>query len=227
VLEGGTFAGALLVVLLCEQVILSAGPLFVKAVEGSAGAALAFNLLMVPRAPLLLFQAIATSMLPHLTRMWAPGDATGLAEFRRSVRGTVGALLAFTAVLIVVVAAVGPQAMETAFGDQYSYDRGELVLMAVATGMYLTAVALNQAVLAQGQVRRCAAVWVGCALLFAGINLLPGIDPVTRVEVGFLAVAAILCAALLTISRRPHPRVKDAIEPGSERELEVIFAEDF
>ena len=58
--------------MLCEQTFLNAGPLLVKATEGAGGAALAgfaFNVLLIARAPLQLFQAIQTSILPHLTRL--------------------------------------------------------------------------------------------------------------------------------------------------------------
>ena len=224
--EGGAFAGALLVILLCEQVILSAGPLFVQGAEGAAAAALAFNLLMVARAPLLLFQAVATSMLPHLTRMWSRGTADGTAEFRRSLRGTLLAVAGFAAALTVFVLAVGPGAMQLAFGDAYEYGRLELVAIGVATGLYLSAVALNQAVLAQGQVRVAAFCWAGAAGVFAIVNVIPGIDPLTRMEIGLLGVSGLLCAVLLVITRRPHARREDVIAPGSERELETQLAEE-
>ena len=60
--------------MLCEQTFLNAGPLLVKATEGGRGAGagrFAFNVLLIARAPLQLFQAIQTSILPHLTRLRA------------------------------------------------------------------------------------------------------------------------------------------------------------
>ena len=51
-----------------------------RATEGEQGAALAgfaFNVLLMARAPLVLFQAVQTSILPHLTRLWVGGAVEG------------------------------------------------------------------------------------------------------------------------------------------------------
>ena len=61
--------------MLAEQTFLNAGPLLVEGHRGRrGGAALAgftFNVLLIARAPLQLFQAVQTSILPHLTRLRA------------------------------------------------------------------------------------------------------------------------------------------------------------
>ena len=72
--HGSGFARRRAVIMLSEQTFLNAGPLLVQATEGSRGAALAgftFNVLLIARAPLQLFQAVQTSILPHLTRLRA------------------------------------------------------------------------------------------------------------------------------------------------------------
>ena len=99
--HGGGFAAAVLVIMLAEQTFLNAGPLVVNATEGAAGAALAgftFNVLLVARAPLQLFQAVQTSILPHLTRLDARGAGGPLppqperdARGHRGIRGGRGA----------------------------------------------------------------------------------------------------------------------------------------
>ena len=66
---GGGFAAAVLLIMVSEQTLLNAGPLLVRASEGAAAAGFIFNVLMIARAPLVLFQAVATSLLPHLTRL--------------------------------------------------------------------------------------------------------------------------------------------------------------
>ena len=48
-----------------------------KIAVGASAAGYIFNVLMVARAPLLLFQGIATSLLPHLTRLRSRGGKTG------------------------------------------------------------------------------------------------------------------------------------------------------
>ena len=51
-----------------EQAFLNAGPLIIRGLQGAAAAGFIFNVLMIARAPLQLFQAVSTSILPHLTR---------------------------------------------------------------------------------------------------------------------------------------------------------------
>ena len=68
--HGLGFAGAVLVIMVSEQAILNSGVLIVKVDTGSdALAALIFAVLMIARAPLQLFQAVSTTLLPHLTRL--------------------------------------------------------------------------------------------------------------------------------------------------------------
>ena len=53
-----------------EQAILNSGVLIVKVETGNDElAALIFAVLMIARAPLQLFQAVSTTLLPHLTRL--------------------------------------------------------------------------------------------------------------------------------------------------------------
>ena len=70
-------------IMLSEQTFLNAGPLLIKASEGAAAAGFIFNVLMLARAPLLVFQGIATSLLPHLTRLRSGAGERGRASVRR------------------------------------------------------------------------------------------------------------------------------------------------
>jgi O-antigen/teichoic acid export membrane protein len=221
---GGGFAAAVLLIMVSEQTLLNAGPLLVRASEGAAAAGFIFNVLMIARAPLVLFQAVATSLLPHLTRLRSSAAEEDAEAFRLSVRFTVGAIAAFAAVVGLVVAIAGPQLMQLAFGKKFSYDRLGLEIVTVGMGFYLASGTLNQAALAQGQVRRAAACWVGCALAFIGWNLLPVLDEFRRVEVGFAGAAALLCGLLYRLYRRPRARPEDVVGPGSPQELEARLA---
>ncbi|HYI37758.1 MAG TPA: hypothetical protein VEX39_14180, partial [Thermoleophilaceae bacterium] len=128
--NGTGFAVAVLVIMLAEQTFLNAGPLLVKATEGGAeGAALAgftFNVLLIARAPLQLFQAVQTSILPHLTRLGARGETD---PFKRSVNVTLTAIAGFAGVVAVGMAIAGPFAMDLVFGGEFPYDRLGLVLI--------------------------------------------------------------------------------------------------
>ena len=73
--HGSGFAAAVLVIMFSEQAFLNAGPLIIRGLEGAAAAGFIFNVLMLARAPLQLFQAVSTSILPHLTSLHTSTDA--------------------------------------------------------------------------------------------------------------------------------------------------------
>jgi O-antigen/teichoic acid export membrane protein len=201
--HGGGFAASVLVVMVAEQTFINAGPLLIKATEGAEGAALAgfaFNVLLVARAPLQLFQAVQTSILPHLTRLRAGGEAD---PFRRSINLTLAAIAAFAALVALVMLALGPALMSLFFGGDFDYARGGLVLVAVGMGLYLAAATLNQAALARAQARAAALCWSVAAAAF--VVFLVGVrfdDRVLQVEIAFVGGAALLCLLLGGLYRR-------------------------
>lgn len=204
--HGTGFAAAVLLVMLSEQTFINAGPLIVNATEGGAeGAALAgftFNVLLIARAPLQLFQSIQAPILPHLTKMRAEGDADG---FNRTVHVTVTAIAGFAAIAALALLAIGPWAMEILFGSDFDYGRFGLALIAVGMGLYLTAATLNQAALARSRTKQAAACWVASAAAFVAFMLIPGWDDrVVQLEVGYAGGAALLCALLFWLYRRPE-----------------------
>jgi len=221
---GGAFAGAVLVMMLSEQILVSSGALFVRAAEGAAAAGYMFNILLVARAPLVLFQAVAASLLPHLTRQRARADRTGDVAFQDSLHKTMWLIAAFAAAVTIGVLAIGPQVMQIAFGDGYDYDRLDLAIVSVGMGFYLVAASLNQACLAQGQAHRAAWRWILCAGLFVLINLIGPGDPFRDVEVGYLISSALLALLLYAVYRRPEPRLEDLVEPGSAEEVQARLA---
>ncbi len=225
VAHGSGFAAAVLVVMFSEQAFLNAGPLVVRALDGAAAAGFIFNVLMLARAPLQLFQAVSTSILPHLTSLHTSEEPGSEVEFHRSVRGVLLGIAAFTAVMALAILLAGPQLMQLAFSDKFEYDRAGLLIVAAGTGLYLSSVTVNQACVAQGQVRRAAARWIGCAALFIGWNFVPLVsDEFLRVEIGFtLAAGALLCLLYLAY-RNPHERPEDVPAPGSAEELELRLA---
>lgn len=222
--HGGTFAAAVLAIMLSEQIFLNAGPLLVKASAGTAAAGFVFNILMIARAPIQLFQAVQTSLLPHLTKLRSSGSASDEETFRASVRVTLFAVAAFAGLVTAAMLIAGPALMHIAFGDKFDYPRSDLVIVGVAMGIYLSAGTLNQAALAQGQVRRAAFCWIACSVTFVSWCLLPILDETRRVEVGYLSASTLLLGLLYLIYHRPTPRAEDMVEPGSPQELEAQIA---
>jgi O-antigen/teichoic acid export membrane protein len=163
-------------------------------------------------------------LLPHLTRLRSSGSADDEESFEASVRVTVIAVACFAGLVAAVMLVAGPALMHIAFGNKFDYPRGDLVIVSIAMGVYLSAGTLNQAALAQGQVRRASICWIACAIAFVIWCLLPIGDEVRRVEVGYLGGATVLCALLYVIYRRPHARPEDVVKPGSPEELEAQIA---
>ena len=223
--EGSGFAAAVLVIMFSEQAFLNAGPLITRGLQGAEAAGFIFNVLMLARAPLQLFQAVSTSILPHLTNLHTSTAPDSEREFHRSVRGVLLGVAAFAAFTALVVLAAGPKLMQIAFSDKFEYDPAGLLLVTLGMGLYLASVTVNQACLAQGQVRRAAVRWIACAGFFILWNFLPIVgDEFRRVEIGFALTAGVLFALLYLVYRRPHGRPEDIPREGSTEELELRLA---
>ena len=120
----------------------------------------------------------------------------------------------------------GPELMQIAFGDKFTYDRVDLLIVTAGMGLYLSAATLNQAALAQGQVRQAAAVcWIACAIAFIVWTAVPLVDDEFLPGRGRLPRRGGACSAplLFVLYRRPH-REEDTIEPGSTEEIELQLA---
>ena len=202
--------------MLSEQTFLNAGPLIVNATSGAAAAGFIFNILMIARAPLQLFQAVSTSLSPP-----HPASLGQDEDFRDSVRVTIRAIAAFAGLVGLAMLIAGPDADR--FRRQVRLRARRSPYCHCRHGPHLAGATLNQAALAQGQVRRASACWIGCAIAFVLWTALPIIaDEFTRVEVGFGRGHRPLRAALL--DGQPHLRVADRPTPGSGEEVELQLA---
>ncbi|MEA2291217.1 MAG: hypothetical protein QOF17_237 [Solirubrobacteraceae bacterium] len=200
-LRGGAgFAGAVLVVMAAEQALLNGPILIVDATSADAAlAGFAFNVLLITRAPLQLFQAIQTTLLPHLSGLSGTGAEAG---FRDALRRILGAVAGFTLLVVAVLAIAGPWAMGILFGGDFDYGRAGLVCVGLGMGFHLAAGTLNQAALARGRAAAAATAWLAAAALFLGwLALSPLHDALLAVEVGYAGSVALLAAALWSIER--------------------------
>ena len=223
--HGAGFVGSVFLIMFSEQVFLNVGPLVVRGIEGVAAAGFIFNVLMIARAPLQLFQAVSTSILPHLTALHHSGDPDSEKEFHRSVRNVILAIVAFTAFTALVVIIAGPQLMQLAFSAKFEYGRLDLLIVTAGMGLYLAAVTVNQACLAQGQARRASIRWILCATFFIVWTLLPFISNGNlRVEIGFSLTALILLASLYLIYRSPRGIEEDLPLEGTPEQIETRLA---
>ncbi len=198
--RGAGFAVSVLAIMLAEQTLLNVPVLTVNA--SAANAALAgftFNVLLIARAPLQLFQAVQLSLLPHLAGL---ETTEGRAAFHHAVRVTGLAIAAFAAAVALALAAVGPAVMTALFGGGFAYARIGLALMGLGMGMHLFAGTLNQAALARDLAAPAGAAWLATGAIFvAWLLAAPVSDQVLRVEVGYCGATAVLCALLLVVVR--------------------------
>jgi len=159
-----------------------------------------FNVLLIARAPLQLFQAIQTSLLPHLTGLEA---TAGHAAFARAVRITVVAIGGFTAAVVVGLLAVGPFALQHVFfGQNFVYPRLGLALIGLGMGLHLTSGTLNQAALARDRAGGAALCWALAAGVFLGWMLAPLVsDQLLRAEAGYALATCVLAGTLTLLYR--------------------------
>jgi O-antigen/teichoic acid export membrane protein len=203
--HGTSFAAAVLVVMAAEQALLNAPVLVVDATARDAAlAGFAFNVLLITRAPLQLFQAIQTSLLPHLSGLAATEGEEG---FAKTLRVTLLAIGGFAGLVVLGLALVGPWAMGILFGGDFDYARGGLVLVGLGMGFHLAAGTLNQAALARGRASQAAGAWLLAAAAFLlWLLLSPLDDTILAVEIGYCASVAALAAALWMIEHKPVRR---------------------
>jgi O-antigen/teichoic acid export membrane protein len=203
--HGTGFAFSVVGIMLAEQTLMNAGVLIIAATSGgsivSGLTGFVFNVMLIVRAPLQLFQAIQTAILPHLAGLEARESAV---EFHHAIRVTVRAIAVFAGAVAVGLLAVGPPVMSAVLGSHgFSYGRWGLALVGVGMGFHLVSGTLNQAALARGQAAVAAAAWLIAGAVFVAFVAAPTIgNQVTRVEVGYAGATLLLCGLLWTIYRR-------------------------
>ena len=200
--RGGGFAVWVSSIMLSEQTLLNAAVLTVDATShNGALAGIVFNVLLIARAPLQLFQAIQTSLLPHLTGLEA---TAGHEAFAHAIRVTILAIGAFATAVALGLLVIGPFALEHVFfGQVFSYNRFGLALIGIGMGLHLTAGALNQAALARDRARAAAGCWVCAAVVFLVWMLSSPVgEQLLRVEIGYVGATALLALMLAALYRR-------------------------
>jgi O-antigen/teichoic acid export membrane protein len=207
--HGAGFAVSVVGIMFSEQMLMNAGVLIVAAKAGGGDlttglVGFVFNVMLIVRAPLQLFQAIQTSILPHLAGLEARESAD---EFHRAIRTTILVIAGFALAVALGLLVVGPPVMNAVLGNKgFAYGRLGLALVGIGMGLHLVSGTLNQAALARGRAPIAAAAWLVSAALFVAFVATGGGSghaEVTRVEVGYFGATAVLCALLWLLYRRP------------------------
>jgi O-antigen/teichoic acid export membrane protein len=204
--RGAGFAVAVVGIMFAEQTLMNGGVLIVAASSGAAAltsglTGFVFNVMLIVRAPLQLFQAIQTSILPHLAGLEARESPE---EFHRAIRVTVRVIAAFAGAVALGLLLIGPAVMTALLGDKgFHYGRVGLAVVGLGMGLHLISGTLNQAALARGRAKLASGAWLLAAALFIALVASPTIsNQVTRVEVGYFVATLALSGLLWAVYRR-------------------------
>ncbi len=193
--ESTSFALAVAGVMLAEQTLLNAAVLTTEATASDAAlAGIVFNVFLITRAPLQLFQAVQTSLLPHLSGLEA---TAGHEAFARAVRLTLVVIAGFAGAVAIGLLAIGPFVMRHVFGQDFAYGRGGLALLGAGMGLHLASGTLNQAALARGRAAAACAAWLVVAAAFVAWTFVPLVhDQLLRAEIGYAGATGLLALGL-------------------------------
>ena len=201
------FAWPAAVIAIADQVLVNGGPLLVMLGGGDdvgKVAGLVFAATMLVRIPVFVFQGLATSLLPNLTRLHAASER---ALFRRAVLRAAGGLAGCAVLIVVTVSLIGPEAMQLVYGSEYEVGRLELALLGVGVGCYLATSTFSQALLALDSGRIAAAGWIVSSLIFLGVYFVAPGGALMQVAVAFAAgtAAAVPLLGLALARHRETP----------------------
>ena len=195
------FAGPATVMAAADQVLLNGGPLLVMlggGPEATKAAGIIFAATMLIRIPGFLFQGLAASLLPNLTRLNAADEAP---QLERAVLRMSGVLIAGGLAMTAGAALLGPQVMNGLYGAAYDAGRSELSLMALGVGCYLASGTLSQGLLALDSGWRAAVAWAVAAILFVALYLLVSGDELGRISIAFFAASVVNVLLLVIVLR--------------------------
>lgn len=194
------FAAPASVIAASDQFLINGGPLLIilgGGPDASKAAGIVFAATMMVRVPVFLFQGLAASLLPNLTRMHIAEDRHA---FTVTVARLAGLMLALGALVVVGAAAVGPPMLRGLFGADFAASRMNLVLLAGGVGCYLAAAVASQSLLALGRAASAAVGWLAAAVAFVAAYEALGGAPLDRASGAFLAAALVNFVVLAGIT---------------------------
>jgi O-antigen/teichoic acid export membrane protein len=170
---------------------------------------------LIARVPLFLFQAVQAALLPKLARLAAVGQLT---EFRQGFGRLMKVVVAVGVIGTVGAFLIGPLAVELFFDSEPS--RRTMTLLAIASALYMVAVAMAQALIALHGHARVALGWLMGMIAFLAVTAVAGDDLLLRVEMGLVAGST---AAALTFGVSLVPRLRRPLDVREEDLIEAMF----
>ena len=154
-------------------------------------------------------------MLPKLARLAAIGL---VAEFRRGFRRLLQAVVLVGAIGTVGAFLIGPFVLRVLFDSHLS--RRTLTLLALASAVYMVALALAQAIIALRGHAWVALGWASGMAAFLAVLTVAGDDLLLRVELALLAGS---CMALLMFAIILRARLASGATPDEESIVEALY----
>ena len=202
--------------------LVNAGPLGVDILATSDQALLvtAFgNGVLLSRVPLFLFQAVQASLLPRLARLAAKGD---LDEFKDGFSLLMKVVIAVALLGVVGSFALGPWALDLVY--EGGLDRRTLTILALASGLYMIALATAQAVIALHGHRWVALGWLSAMTAFLVVTAFSSDDLYLRVELGLVSGSL---SASIVFAYALRSRISAGAVPDAETMLDGIIDTPF
>ena len=139
---------------------------------------------VITRVPLFMFQAIQAALLPRLANLAAHGRFD---EFRAGFKRLLLIVVAIGALGVAGALAVGPVAVKL-FSPEADLSRRTVGLLALASALYMVALAMAQAVIALHGHAKVAVGWTVAVTAFVAVTAVGSrSDLLLRVELGLVA----------------------------------------
>ena len=207
-LVGSVFAAAL----------LNAGPIAASLLKSSSNEnALVSQLstgVIIARVPLFLFQAVQAALLPKLARLAAAGELT---EFRVGFRKLLVVVVGTAALGTAAAFVLGPWAVSL---FDATLSRSTITLLALASGLYMIATAIAQAVIALRGHHQVAFGWISALTTFVIVTALAGDDLLLRVNLGLVSGSTV---ALVWFAFALRARIRAGAQPDEDSLVEALL----
>jgi O-antigen/teichoic acid export membrane protein len=210
--------GWLLLGTIMAAALVNAGPLGVDFMANASDAekVTAFgNGVLLSRVPLFLFQAVQAALLPRLARLAAKGD---LEEFRHGFSLLLKVVTAVAVLGTVGSFVLGPPILTMVY--EGGLDRRTLTLLALASGMYMLALAVSQGVIALQGHKFVAVGWLSAMIGFLAVTTFASDDLFLRVELGLVAGSTV---ALAVFSYAFRARMSAGAIPDAESMIDGVL----
>ncbi|MEV0532229.1 hypothetical protein [Kitasatospora sp. NPDC050463] len=180
---------------LLAQLMVNAAVVSVGLLSPSSKALIAalLNAVVLARVPLFAYAAIQASLVSSLSGAAAAGNH---AEFRKVLLRTGGIVVLMCTAAGLPTVFLGPWAIRLFFKAQDVLGSVDFLWLSLGTLCYMLATVFGQALLSLGRHQRQLLSWLAGSAVLVAVTLVPG-GIATRVELAYLAGAAVSAAAML------------------------------